>query len=499
MSDNRINTVPNRALRKDDVIVADKKALRQAQIGAGVGNFVEWYDIGVYGYLAVTMTAVFTAGMDQSMGLVVTLLGFAVSFIVRPLGGMVLGPLGDKIGRRKVLFFTIALMAGATTLIGLLPTSETAGLWVIVPLYLLKMLQGFSTGGEYSGASTYIAEFSPDNRRGFMTALLNSGSQLGFAAGAGMVALTSAITTSYWGEDAMIEGGWRIPFLMALPLGILAVALRSKTPESPAFELAEEMGEKAAKADLHPMFERHGLKQILRRYWPMILIGVALIAADGSSSYMLTSYLPTYIEIETGVHASHTAVAAVIVLVIQAILIPFFGILSDKIGRRPVYFLAAGGNIVLLFPAFAVAQMGTVWSLYAVLFMLSIPSALFLANTGAVMAELFPTASRYGCVGFTHNIAISMFGGTTPLFSQMLLNKTGNAYAPAMYVMFFSVIALVAIWKMRESAHRPLLGSVPIVECDADVEHIVENQDSDPNIETCTMPLEPIKTEVPAK
>lgn len=499
MSENRINTEPNRALKTDDVIVADKKALTQAQIGAGVGNFIEWYDIGVYGYLAVTMTAVFTAGMDQSMGLVVTLLGFAVSFIVRPLGGMILGPLGDKIGRKKVLFFTIAMMSLATTLIGLLPSAAQVGLWVIVPLYLLKMIQGFSTGGEYSGASTYIAEFSPDNRRGFMTALLNAGSMLGFAAGAGMVALTSAIATSHWGEDAMLDGGWRIPFLLALPLGILAIALRSRTPESPAFELAETVGEKAAKAELHPMFERHGLKEILRRYWPMILVGVTVIAADGSSSYMLTSYLPTYIEVEAGVHASHTALAAVVVLVIQAILIPFFGILSDKIGRRPVYFMAAIGNLVILIPAFTIAQMGTSWSAYVALFMLSVPSALFLANTGAVMAELFPTASRYGCVGFTHNIAVSMFGGTTPLFSQMLLNGTGNSYAPAFYVMFFSVLALFAIWKMRESAHRPLLGSVPVVETQEEAERLVASQESNPHLDTCTMPLTAVSDKVGAK
>lgn len=495
MSGNRLNTAPHRDLKIDDVIVADKKALRQAQLGAGVGNFIEWYDIGVYGYLAVTMTAVFTAGMDQSMGLVVTLLGFAVSFIVRPLGGMILGPLGDRIGRRKVLFFTIALMAAATTAIGCLPTADQVGLWVIVPLYLLKMVQGFSTGGEYSGASTYISEFSPDNRRGFMTALLNSGSQLGFAAGAGMVALTSAIATSNWGETAMIDGAWRIPFLIALPLGIVAILLRSKTPESPAFELSEAIGGNAKRHELHPMFERHGLKEILRRYWPMILIGVALIAADGSASYMLTSYLPTYIEVETGVHATQTALAAVVILIIQAILIPFFGILSDKIGRRPVYFLGAIGNLILLIPAFAIAQLGTVWSAYVALLMLAVPSALFLANTGAVMAELFPTASRYGSVGFTHNIAISVFGGTTPLFSQMLLNGTGNSYSPALYVMFFSAIALVAIWKMQESARRPLLGSVPVVATQEEAAALVAGQFSNPHINTSTMPFAAIKKE----
>jgi MHS family proline/betaine transporter-like MFS transporter len=412
-----------RPLEVDDVIIADKKELRIAHIGAGVGNFIEWYDIGVYGYLAVTMTAVFTAGMDRSMGLVVTLLGFAVSFVVRPIGGMILGPLGDKIGRRKMLFFTIALMATATTLIGCLPSAEQVGLWVIVPLYLLKMMQGFSTGGEYSGASTYIAEFSPDKRRGLMVGLLNVGSQLGFAAGAGIVAVTTAWSTSVWGEDAMVNGAWRVPFLIAAPLGILAVWFRTRIPESPAFELAEsvEEHEHAEGHQLDPLFERHGLADILRRYWPEILIGIGVIAADGSAVYLLQSYMPTYMEVEMGVPASHTATAAVVVLVMQAVLIPFFAMAGDHFGRRPVLFTAAIGNIILLLPAFALAQHGTFWALYATLFMLAIPSALFLANTGALMSELFPTASRYGCVGFTHNVAISIFGGTTPLFRQLLV------------------------------------------------------------------------------
>jgi MFS transporter, MHS family, proline/betaine transporter len=482
----------SRKLVADDVIVANKKELKMAQIGAGVGNFIEWYDIGVYGYLAVTMTTVFTAGLDQSMGLVVTLLGFAVSFIVRPLGGMILGPLGDKVGRRKMLFFTIALMAAATTLIGCLPGAEQVGLWVIVPLYLLKMIQGFSTGGEYSGASTYIAEFSPDKRRGFMVGLLNVGSQLGFAAGAATVALTSMWSTSIWGETAMEDGAWRIPFLVALPLGVLAIAIRSRVPESPAFELAEFV-EDTAGQNVDPLFMRHGLGSILRQYWPVILIGIAIIGADGSAVYMLQSYMPTYMEVQVGIHASQTAMAAVVVLVMQAALIPFFAILGDKIGRRPVFFIAAIGNLVLLLPAFAIAQAGTIWGLYLVLFMLSVPSAMFLANTGALMSELFPTASRYGCVGFTHNVAISAFGGSTPLIAQMLLNGTGNPYSPALWVMFFSAVALFAIWKMREPAGRPLLGSVPVVESREEAEALVNRQDEDPNIDTSTMPLQVIR------
>ena len=475
-----------RRLRMDDCIIVDQRELRKAQIGAGVGNFIEWYDIGIYGYLALTMTSVFTEGMDQRTGLLVTLLGFAVSFIVRPLGGMILGPLGDRIGRRKVLFFTMALMATATTLIGLLPTASQVGLWVIVPLYLLKMLQGFSTGGEYSGAATYVAEFSPDRHRGFWTALLNTGSQLGFAAGAAVVALTTMITTSVWGESAMLDGGWRIPFLLALPLGLLAISLRSRIPESPSFELAQE---KAEGEDVNPIFVRQNLPNILRLYWPQILIGVALIAADGTSSYTLTSYMPTYLETQLGMATVHTAVATVVILLLQALLVPVVARWSDRIGRRPIYAIATIGNLLLLLPAFALMHVGTLWSLYLALFMVSLPSAFFLALTGCAMSELFPTASRYGGVGFTHNIAISIFGGTTPLVSQLLVEYTGNSYAPAFYVMFFSAVAIIAVFKMRESGGRPLLGSVPVVSSREEAAELVYGQDANERIDTSTMLL----------
>lgn len=481
-----------RRLRTEDCIIVDKRELRKAQIGAGVGNFIEWYDIGIYGYLAVTMTSVFTEGMDGRMGLLVTLLGFAVSFVVRPLGGMILGPLGDRVGRRRVLFFTMALMAAGTTIIGMLPTAGQVGLWVIVPLYLLKMLQGFSTGGEYSGAATYIAEFSPDRNRGFMTSLLNSGSMLGFAAGASVVAVTTTVTTSLWGDSAMLDGGWRIPFLAALPLGILAIVLRRRIPESPSFEAAHV---KSATEDIDPIFVRHNLTNILKHYWPQILIGCAVVAADGTSGYMLTSYMPTFLETQVGSDAVHTAVAAVIVLILQALLIPVVARWSDRIGRRPIYAMATIGNLVLLVPAFALMHVGTLWSLYLALFLVSLPSAFFLALTGAVMSELFPTASRYGCVGVTHNLSISIFGGTTPLVSQLLVDVTGNAYAPAYYVMFFSAVALVALVKMRESASRPLLGSVPLVSSHDEAVRLVEGQDTNERLDTSTMLLSSVRPE----
>jgi MHS family proline/betaine transporter-like MFS transporter len=203
--------------------------------------------------------------------------------------------------------------------------------------------------------------------------------------------------------------------------------------------------------------------------------------------------MPTYLESQVGMASVTTAVATVVILLLQAIIVPFVARWSDRIGRRPIYAMATLGNLVLLVPAFALMRLGEMWSLYLALFMVSLPSAFFLALTGAVMSELFPTASRYGSVGLTHNLAISLFGGTTPLVSQVLVQVTGNSYAPAFYVMFFSAVALVALTKMRESAGRPLLGSVPVVSSSEEAAVLVKDQDSNHHIDTSTMPLVPVE------
>ncbi|WP_319021995.1 MFS transporter [Brevibacterium sp. FME17] len=475
-----------RRLRVDDCVVVDKADMKKAQIGAGVGNFMEWYDFGIYGYLTVTITTVFTQGLDEGLGLLVTLAGFAVSFLVRPLGGIILGPLGDKVGRQKILFLTITMMALATALIGLLPTSESIGLWALIPLYVLKAVQGFSTGGEFSGVATYVSEFSTDKRRGINTSFLNSQSMIGFAAGAATVAVTSVVTTNIWGEDAMLEGGWRIPFLLAIPLGAAVIWFRTRTPETPAFELEQKLPEGLPKGSL---FHRYGILGILKNYWPEVLIGCALTAADSSISYILTSYMPTYLETEVGVSNLGAAIATVPVLTGVAILIPFVALLSDKIGRRPVYFIGIVFSMTLMVPAFAVVQIGTEWSVYIAMGMIAIPAVCFLALTASALPALFPTASRYGGMGLTHNVALSAFGGTAPFFSQAILQVTGSPYSPAYYAMFFSLLALVAVFFMKESARRPLIGSVPVVDNADEAQELVEDQDSNALIDTSIMPV----------
>ena len=183
-----------------------------------------------------------------------------------------------------------------------------------------------------------------------------------------------------------------------------------------------------------------------------------------------------------------TAVATVVILLLQALIVPFVARWSDRIGRRPIYVVATLGNLVLLLPAFALMHLGEMWSLYLALFMVSLPSAFFLAARWCRdVWNLFPTASRYGSVGLTHNVAISLFGGTTPLVSQLLVQVTGNSYAPAFYVMFFSAVALSSLTRMRESAGLPLLGSVPVVSSSKEAAALVTHQDSNHHIDTSTM------------
>lgn len=471
-------------LAVDDVIVVDTKRVRTAIGGTVVGNFMEWFDFGIYGYLAVTLTAVFASDVPAPWGLLVTLLGFAISFLVRPFGGFVLGPLGDRIGRQKVLFLTMAMMAAATALIGILPTSAQIGLWAIIPLYLLKMVQGFSTGGEYAGATTYVSEFSPDRRRGFWSSWLDVGSYVGFAAGASAVAITTAVTTSISGENAMIDYGWRIPFLLAIPLGIVAIYFRLRIPETPAFEQAGTV-----EADANDPLARQGLVGIVRHHWRALLIGIALVAATNTAGYALTSYMPTYLEKEVGVSNLSAAVATVPVLLVMSAALPLIGRLSDRIGRKPVYAIAAGSALILLVPAFLIMQIGELWAVMIALCMAAVPVAFYVAISASALPALFPTASRFGAMAVAYNVAVSLFGGTTPLFSQALIDLTGNTLMPAFYIMFFAALGLVALLSMRETAKRPLLGSVPTVETPAEAQALVDRQDHDPLIDTSTMPL----------
>lgn len=454
--------------------------LTKAIGGTVVGNIMEWYDVGVYGYLAVIIGRLFLPDATGTVQTLFSLGVFAVTFVARPLGGVILGQLGDRVGRQKILVFTLFMMALSTFGIGILPDYSVWGAAAPVLLIVLKLLQGFSTGGEYAGATTFVTEYAPDKRRGFYASLLDMGSYFGFALGAAFVSVLQ-ITLA---DDAMEGFAWRIPFLIALPLGIIALWFRSKIEDTPAFREAQEAAERAGSdADGDPAVRVHGVGGLIRAYWRELLVAFVLVSAANTASYALTSYMPTYLTETLGYDPVHGNLLTLPVLVVMALCIPLTGMLSDRAGRRTVLFIAAIGAIVLTAPAFLFMMHGAVWSTLVGLFLLAAPVAFYVANLASSLPALFPTTSRYGGMGLSYNLAVAIFGGFAPFIMQALVTATGWPLAPAFWVMATSVAGLVAVCFLRESARRPLPGALPSVETQAEARELVDTQDTNPDLD----------------
>lgn len=260
----------------------DTSTVRKAVAASAIGNATEWFDYGIY---AVSVTYITQHFFPGEYGTILALATFAFSFLVRPLGGIFWGPMGDRLGRKHVLALTILMMAGATFLIGVLPTHETIGIFAPILLVILRAVQGFSSGGEYGGAATMMAEYAPRNRRGFWGSFLEFGTLAGFALGS-LIVLMGELTI---GNEAMMDWGWRVPFLIAGPLGIVGLYLRSKLGESPVFE---EMDEKSA--DEGSTGNVFG--SLFINHWQQMLIMTGLVTAVNVVNYTLLSYMPTYFE-----------------------------------------------------------------------------------------------------------------------------------------------------------------------------------------------------------
>ncbi|MDN3481093.1 MFS transporter [Arthrobacter sp. APC 3897] len=475
-----------RRLKVDDVNVVNKSMMKKAVGGTVVGNTMEWFDIGVYGYLAVTMGAVFLSEADASAQLIFSLGVFAATFLARPLGGVVFGRLGDRLGRQKTLAVTLMLMAGSTFVIGLLPGYAQIGMWAPILLILMKLLQGFSTGGEYAGATTFVTEYAPDKRRGFLSSILDLGSYMGFALGAGVVSVLQLTLSA----ETMLDWGWRIPFLVAGPLGLIAIYFRLKIEESPAFQATLDAQEANAASE-NPDGETAppGTLAMIGLYWRPIIVAMVLVAAANTVGYTLTSYMPSYLTDSMGYDALHGTLLTIPVLVAMALCIPLCGKLSDRIGRRPVLLMGAGSTIVLAVPAFLLIANGPVWSTLLGLGLLAVPVTLYVSNLASALPALFTTASRYGAMGISYNFAVAIFGGTAPLIMQGLINLTGNELMPAFWLMATSAVGAVAVYIMKESANRPMPGSMPSVETHEEARELVATQDENPRLDVAALPF----------
>ncbi len=469
-----------RRLKVEDVNVVDDSMLKKAIGGTVVGNLMEWYDVGVYGYLAVIIGELFMpATLDPALKTLFSLGIFAVTFVARPLGGVILGQLGDRVGRQKILVFTLLMMALATFGIGILPDYSAWGIAAPILLVVLKLIQGFSTGGEYAGATTFITEYAPDKRRGYYASLLDLGSYMGFAVGAAFVSILQLTLT----EDVMEGFAWRIPFLVALPLGVIALWFRTKIEDTPAFKEAQEAANRASEDAKSSADAPKGVIDLVKAYWRELLTGFVLVSAANTAGYALTSYMPTYLTQTLKYDPVHGNLLTLPILVGMSLCIPLAGHLSDKIGRRRVLFIGSVSAVLLATPAFLFMMHGAIWSTLLGLALLAIPVTFYVSNLASSLPALFPTSSRYGGMGISYNFAVAIFGGFAPFIMQALVTMSGSSLAPAFWVMGMSVAGFIAVCFLKESARKPLPGSMPSVATDAEAVELVKTQDENPDLD----------------
>jgi MHS family proline/betaine transporter-like MFS transporter len=421
----------------------DQRTVKRAVLASAMGNATEWYDYGVFtsGAIATSIGTVFFPGEGNAV--LKSLALVAVGFIVRPFGGAFFGPLGDKIGRQKVLAITILLMSGCTFLVGCLPTYQSIGLGAPIAILALRLIQGFSTGGEYGGAATFIAEYSPTKRRGFFGSFLELGTLAGYVLGNAVV-LTVTLSLS---PEQVEAWGWRIPFFVALPLGLIGLYLRNRLEDTPEFRRLEASGEAPKKAPV---------KEIFVRNWRMILNLIGIVLLLNIADYMLLTTMPTYFTDTLKINDNTSTMIIIGVELVQmAIIIPL-GALSDRIGRKPLLLTAAVGFLVLSWPSIKLMQSGSVLWLIVGFGLVALLLVLMLAVIGSTFPAMFPTRVRYGSFAIGYNISTSLFGGTCGVIVTALIKSTGNADWPAYYLMAAAAIALLPILRIPETSQVPI-------------------------------------------
>ena len=404
--------------------------LRRTTMAAAIGNTVETYDYAVYGFLATVLAKLFFPTAAPGAALLSAFAVFGAAFVVRPLGGALLGPLADRLGRRPTLVLTLLGMAVASALIGVLPTAASIGTAAPLLLVCLRLVQGIFAGGEYGTAIIYAAEFAPADRKGAMASRVQAGSLAGLLLGALIViGLNTALA-----PEAMLSWGWRVPFLLALPLGAIGLYLRSRLGETPEFVAAHDRPDEPAPVD----------RKLLRG---ILLIGVAVTHAIGF--YLVFTYTQNLI-IQLGFSpAGATGVVAVALLVGIGLVIAG-GKLSDRIGRRAALLGAAAVIFVVSYPLFVgLTSASSGWVLVACAVLLAAGPSFYSGIAPITYIELFPVQSRGTGVSLSYNVAVALFGGSAVYVTQWLVGVTGDNRAGAFVLMGAALVSGLAAFGLR--------------------------------------------------
>jgi MHS family proline/betaine transporter-like MFS transporter len=421
---------------------AEPGAVSKAVRGAAIGNTVEWFDFAIYGFLATYIADKFFPPGDETAALLNTFAIFAAAFFMRPLGGFFFGPLGDRIGRQRVLALVILLMSASTLAIGLVPSYDSIGMLAPILLLLLRCLQGFSAGGEYGSGACYLAEFASDKHRGFVVSFLVWSVVVGFLLGSITVTGLEALLS----ESAMNSYGWRIPFLIAGALGAVGLYIRLKLGDTPEFESLRDDGQ----------VSESPLKEAITTSWRPILQIIGLVVIHNVGFYIVFTFLPSYFTKTLEFSKTDAFVSITVASLVAIVLIPPLGALSDRVGRKPLLIAGSIGFAVFAYPLFLLLNMGSLPTAIAAHAALAAIESVFVCASLAAGAELFATRVRSSGYSIGYNLSVAVFGGTAPYVATWLVARTGNEIAPAYYVIAAAIITLLTVFTMRETAGRPL-------------------------------------------
>ena len=422
---------------------------RRALVAGSVGNFIEWYEFGVYGFLATIIAANFFSadGGSDLEALIKTYASFALAFFFRPVGAALFGRIGDRIGRRPTLILVLLLMSGATTIIGLLPTYASIGIAAPILLTLVRILQGLSAGGEFGGAVSVMTEFAPRGRRGLYGSWQSFTVALGLLAGAGI----SAILASVLNPEQLSDWGWRIPFLIALPMGLVALWLRLRLEETPSFQRVEVAGHGGMPAAV--------VAVTTPTAWEVtkaILLGIGRLMGWSAAGYTFLVVIPTYLQSSLNATFQQALIATVLANVGFAATIIPAGALSDRIGRRPVMLTGVLLIVALALPLLNLLQdsEGSVVAKGVAVLVAGAVVGLIAGPGPAMLSEMFPTTVRYTGLGLAYSLSNAVFSGSAGLIITVLIKETSNVDIPAHYVMITCAVSAVALFTLRGNDHQ---------------------------------------------
>ena len=396
-------------------------------IAAGsIGNALEWFDILVYGYFAVTLSQIFFPKGDDKVALLLTLGTFGVSYLVRPLGAIVLGAYADRAGRKASLMLSILLMVIGTLMMAIMPSYGAIGILAPIGVLVARLIQGFSVGGEFGSATSFLVEHGPE-RKGFLASWQWAGQGLAalLASGFGVV-LTTALA-----PQELQSWGWRVPFLFGLLIGPVGFYIRRHVAETPEF--------------LRAKITATPVRDVVVRQWDRLLLAIGAVVVSTSSNYLIL-YMPTYAIKELGLPQSTGFIATLIGAAILTIGAPFVGHWSDKLGRVRIMLAMTALFVVSAYPVFAFLVHEA--SLTAIVLVVSWMSLLKAGYSGALpafMAELFPTQTRVTGMALSYNIGVPVFGGFAPFIATWLIAVTGTSLAPSFYLVFAALVSLAAL------------------------------------------------------